>query len=114
MFSVGVMQGTGVFTWADKVTYEVGLYRRAQKNNQIKMLSISRQQGEFVHNMSMGQGKYIWPDGSSYEGDVCNGVRHGNGTYKSGNATYKGQWNHSKRHGKVTRDTVNMITLRRR
>ncbi|XP_051925629.1 radial spoke head 10 homolog B isoform X4 [Hippocampus zosterae] len=88
MFFMGVMQGTGVFTWADKVTYE--------------MRYISRQQGEFVHNMPMGQGKYIWSDGSSYEGDVCNGVRHGNGTYKSGNATYKGQWNHSKRHGKGT------------
>ncbi|XP_061612045.1 radial spoke head 10 homolog B isoform X7 [Phyllopteryx taeniolatus] len=78
MFSMGVMHGTGVFTWADKVRYE----------------------GEFVHNMPVGQGKYTWPDGSSYEGDVCNGVRHGSGTHKSGNVTYKGQWNHSKRHGK--------------
>ncbi|XP_061666136.1 radial spoke head 10 homolog B [Syngnathoides biaculeatus] len=79
-FSFGTMHGNGVFTWADKVTYE----------------------GEFVHNMPMGQGKYTWPDGSSYEGDVCNGVRHGCGTQKSGNVTYKGQWNHSKRHGKGT------------
>ncbi|XP_057681848.1 radial spoke head 10 homolog B isoform X1 [Corythoichthys intestinalis] len=80
MFSLGAMHGQGVFTWADKVTYE----------------------GEFVRNMPMGQGKYTWPDGSTYEGDVWYGVRHGNGIHKSGNVTYKGQWNHSRRHGKGT------------
>ncbi|XP_054624762.1 radial spoke head 10 homolog B isoform X1 [Dunckerocampus dactyliophorus] len=82
MFSMGLMHGTGVFTWADGVKYE----------------------GEFVLNIPMGQGMYIWPDGSSYKGDVCNGVRHGDGTHKDGKGkvTYKGQWNHSKRHGKGT------------
>lgn len=54
-------------------------------------------------NMVLGQGTYTWPDGSSYKGEVYNGVRHGTGTYtcaKNG-VSYTGQWDQSKRHGKV-------------
>lgn len=61
------------------------------------------QQGEFVCNLPMGQGIYSWPDGSTYEGQVYNCLRHGMGTYtclKNG-VVYTGQWRHGERHGKV-------------
>lgn len=61
------------------------------------------QQGEFMCNVPMGQGTYTWMDGSSYEGEVYNGIRHGTGTYtcaKNG-VSYTGQWDRGKRHGKV-------------
>ncbi|KAL2078190.1 hypothetical protein ACEWY4_025875 [Coilia grayii] len=50
----------------------------------------------------MGVGTYTWLDGSCYEGEVVNGIRHGIGTYRCGktSATYRGQWHHGQRHGK--------------
>ncbi|XP_020351339.1 radial spoke head 10 homolog B isoform X4 [Oncorhynchus kisutch] len=82
MFSVGVMHGHGLYTWADGVKYE----------------------GEFAFNVPMGHGTYTWLDGSCYEGEVCSGIRHGVGTYRCANSSviYRGQWHHSKRHGKGT------------
>ncbi|XP_068610987.1 radial spoke head 10 homolog B [Brachionichthys hirsutus] len=58
--------------------------------------------GEFVCNKPTGEGRYTWPGGSSYNGTVYNGIRHGTGTYKSENGTmsYTGQWHQGKRHGK--------------
>lgn len=54
-------------------------------------------------NMPTGKGTYTWPDGSSYEGEVCGGVRHGTGTYRGelDAASYTGQWAQGKRHGQV-------------
>uniref|UniRef100_A0A3Q4AHB1 Radial spoke head 10 homolog B n=1 Tax=Mola mola TaxID=94237 RepID=A0A3Q4AHB1_MOLML len=58
-------------------------------------------QGEFVCNMPKGRGTYTWLDGSSYEGEVHNGIRHGTGTYKCAktSVSYTGQWDQGKRHG---------------
>uniref|UniRef100_A0A665WMT7 Radial spoke head component 1 n=1 Tax=Echeneis naucrates TaxID=173247 RepID=A0A665WMT7_ECHNA len=49
-------------------------------------------------------GKYTWPNGSSYVGEVYNGVRHGTGSFKDGinGVSYRGQWDQGKRHGKGT------------
>ena len=47
-------------------------------------------------------GVYSWPDGSVYEGEVKNGLRHGTGTYKCGTcpSLYMGEWVNGMRHGK--------------
>uniref|UniRef100_A0A3Q1IME8 Radial spoke head component 1 n=1 Tax=Anabas testudineus TaxID=64144 RepID=A0A3Q1IME8_ANATE len=60
--------------------------------------------GEFVCNIPMGQGTYNWPDGSSYKGNVHNGIRHGIGTYVCPKScvSYEGHWDQGKRHGKGT------------
>lgn len=66
-------------------------------------LNMPIQQGEFVCNLPTGQGVYTWADGSTYEGQVHNGLRHGIGTYKclKNSVVYTGQWSFGKRHGKV-------------
>ncbi|KAG7250464.1 hypothetical protein CRUP_003226, partial [Coryphaenoides rupestris] len=58
--------------------------------------------GEFVANVPAGRGTYAWPDGSSYEGDVHNAIRHGIGTHRCADTPvwYRGQWHRGKRQGK--------------
>jgi hypothetical protein len=49
-------------------------------------------------------GCYRWPDGSSYQGDVVNGLRHGFGTFVAAppsKSVYEGQWEGGLRHGTV-------------
>ncbi|XP_043854404.1 LOW QUALITY PROTEIN: radial spoke head 10 homolog B2 [Dromiciops gliroides] len=62
----------------------------------------SEYRGDFVKNIPMYHGTYTWPDGSTYEGEVTNGVRHGFGMFKCSTQpiSYIGQWCHGKRHGK--------------
>ncbi|KAG2456091.1 RS10B protein, partial [Polypterus senegalus] len=61
-------------------------------------------QGDFVMNVPMGQGIYSWLDGSIYDGEVKDGMRHGLGTYTGGikPVSYIGNWVCGKRHGKGT------------
>ena len=55
-----MMDGEGKYEWpAHKVKYE----------------------GQFALNTLSGSGRYYWPDGSSYEGQVKNSLRHGHGTF---------------------------------
>ncbi|XP_036020777.1 mismatch repair endonuclease PMS2 isoform X4 [Mus musculus] len=58
--------------------------------------------GDFVKNIPMNHGVYTWPDGSTYEGEVTNGMRNGFGMFKCGTqpVSYIGHWCHGKRHGK--------------
>lgn len=44
--------------------------------------------GEFTDNRITGYGVYTWPDGSIYEGEVKDGLRHGTGKYVIDEATY--------------------------
>ncbi|XP_069762241.1 radial spoke head 10 homolog B isoform X3 [Narcine bancroftii] len=61
-------------------------------------------EGDFSVNTPSGHGTYIWTDGSTYVGDVKNGIRHGQGVFTSADQSisYTGEWYHSKRHGKGT------------
>uniref|UniRef100_A0A3P9IHI0 Radial spoke head 10 homolog B n=1 Tax=Oryzias latipes TaxID=8090 RepID=A0A3P9IHI0_ORYLA len=82
MFSKGLMDGWGIFTHLNGLTYE----------------------GEFVRNIPTGRGKFTWPDGSTYSGGIVDGVRHGFGTHtcaKTG-VSYTGEWSRGKRHGEGT------------
>jgi len=59
-------------------------------------------EGPFVASHINGNGKFSWPDGSTYEGELVNGKRHGEGIYVApgGIPTYEGQWCMGKRNGK--------------
>ncbi|XP_064232511.1 radial spoke head 10 homolog B isoform X2 [Aotus nancymaae] len=52
----------------------------------------------------MNHGVYTWPVGSTYEGEVVNGVRNGFGMFKCSTqpVSYIGHWCNGKRHGKGT------------
>ncbi|KAK0147135.1 Radial spoke head 10 B [Merluccius polli] len=110
VFSEGLLHGYGLYTWSDGVKYEVnhvdtwhGKYILNIKANLGEPLHFSdRKQGEFVANVPMGHGKYTWLDGSSYEGDIYNGIRHGIGTHRCAVSPvlYRGQWHRGKRQGK--------------
>ena len=58
--------------------------------------------GDFKENVIKGKGKYVWPDGSWYEGEVFHGLRNGYGIYETGNKgiRYEGEWKNGLRHGK--------------
>lgn len=51
----------------------------------------------------MGHGTYTWLDGSTYEGEIHQGIRHGVGMYKcfKTSTVYRGQWYLGKRQGQV-------------
>lgn len=50
----------------------------------------------------MGKGRYEWPDGSWYEGDIALGVRHGFGKHATAgeDCVYEGEWKDGVKHGK--------------
>ncbi|EPQ15906.1 Radial spoke head 10 like protein B [Myotis brandtii] len=50
----------------------------------------------------MNRGVYTWPDGSTYEGEVINGMRNGFGVFKCSTqpVSYIGHWCQGTRHGK--------------
>lgn len=56
-----------------------------------------------MKNIPMNHGVYTWLDGSTYEGEVTNGLRNGFGMFKCSTqpVSYVGHWCHGKRHGKV-------------
>lgn len=62
----------------------------------------SKYEGPFLQSEIQGHGKYMWPDGSKYEGALLNGKRHGHGVFiaADGVTKYEGQWLQGKRHGK--------------
>ena len=77
-------QGEGIFHWT---------------NDSIKYT------GQFQYNQVTGKGKYEWYDGSWYEGEVMQGLRHGFGTYwtnsaPGGETIYSGDWKDGLRCGK--------------
>ncbi|KAF5909795.1 ankyrin repeat and MYND domain-containing protein 1, partial [Clarias magur] len=56
-----------------------------------------------VHNGTNGPGVQEWPDGSSYDGEFINGLKHGNGTFTWPNGEcYEGSFYKDYRHGKGT------------
>jgi len=73
-------------------------------------------QGNFKLNVPMGHGTYTWLDGSTYEGELHQGVRHGVGVFKcfKTSTVYRGQWHLGKRQGQVCAYThlLSQLSLR--
>ena len=59
--------------------------------------------GDFKANTIVGSGAYEWSDGSTYEGQVVAGLRHGTGKFtgKGSYPTYEGEWREGRRHGQA-------------
>ena len=77
-FSADMMDGNGVYTWADGRCYSGGW-----KSNKIH-----------------GYGTYKWADGKIYIGYFVDGIREGLGNFKwTDGREYKGGWSKGKMHG---------------
>lgn len=86
-FGAWFLDGPAKYTWTTGVEYE----------------------GPFVNSSIEGYGKFSWPDGSTFCGEVSGGKRHGRGVYVAADkiTTYDGDWFEGKRHGhgRLTYDT---------
>jgi hypothetical protein len=57
-------------------------------------------EGTFIDD-AMSRGKYMWPDGSFFDGTFVQGLRSGFGTYQWANGdSYVGMWKDDQKHGK--------------
>ena len=56
-------------------------------------------QGKYEKGKKQGQGKYVWKDGSYYEGDFKADNIEGEGVYFSKNCTFRGQFRENVKHG---------------
>ncbi|XP_071250275.1 radial spoke head 10 homolog B isoform X4 [Salvelinus alpinus] len=96
MFSVGVMHGHGLYTWADGVKYEGTIYYNQE--------ATSWYEGELVNNNREGWGVRCYPSGNLYEGQWRNNVRHGEGRMRwlPLGQQYSGIWENGVQHGQGT------------
>ena len=77
-FVTDLMDGNGVYTWADGKTYT----------------------GGWKANKMHGYGTYKWADGKIYVGYFVEGIREGIGSFKwTDGREYKGGWSKGKMHG---------------
>ena len=61
----------------------------------------SRYEGEWQNNMRHGKGILTWPDGARYEGEWRNDLAHGKGAFIWPDGShYMGEWQSDKKHGK--------------
>ena len=61
--------------------------------------------------MKHGQGKFIWSDQSTYNGDFFQNNIHGQGEYKwADGRIYMGQWMRGKQHGLGVYQTVDQAS----
>ncbi|XP_045580233.1 radial spoke head 10 homolog B isoform X4 [Salmo salar] len=96
MFSVGVMHGHGLYTWADGVKYEGTIYYNQE--------ATSWYEGELVNNNREGWGVRCYPSGNLYEGQWRNNMRHGEGRMRwlQLGQQYSGIWENGVQHGQGT------------
>eukprot|EP00936_MAST-01D_sp_MAST-1D-sp1_P002232 g2232.t1 len=74
----GLMEGKGVYTFADGYKYD----------------------GEFLRNKRAGYGEAKYPNGAHYEGQWQENMYHGDGVLKQpSGSVYEGQFKSGKRHG---------------
>ena len=61
-------------------------------------------EGEIKNGIPHGQGTYMWSDGSIYEGEFKEGEKHGQGTqtYPNRSIKYEGEFKNDGYHGKGT------------
>ncbi|TRZ04497.1 hypothetical protein DNTS_027560, partial [Danionella cerebrum] len=103
-FFHGLLHGFGEYIWSDGLKYQLVIItdEDGAENKDRHQKELQNVQGEFKMNVPMGTGTYTWLDGSTYEGEVKQGLRHGFGTHKCAKtlAVYRGQWYLGKRQGK--------------
>lgn len=54
-------------------------------------------EGEYKRDKKEGYGIFSWADGRKYEGEWLKGKQHGTGCYTANGQTKKGKWEHGRR-----------------
>eukprot|EP00435_Cladocopium_sp_Y103_P054131 s614_g17.t1 len=65
----------------------------------------SRYEGQWKDGLKHGKGRFIYPDGDVYDGEWQDGKAHGHGTYTSKQSKYVGDWQSDLKHGQAWDDT---------
>lgn len=106
------MHGDGVFTWVEGVRF-AGKFERnqvrsapaavAKRPRARQRLTSAPPRARWPSQMTKC-GRYTWPDGSVYEGQIRDGKRHGLGRMRCGHvpSIYVGHWDNGLRHGHGT------------
>jgi hypothetical protein len=90
-FRKGLMHGKGKYEWISQGVVYSGDF----KNNSITGTGNSFIDGDD----SNSQGRYDWPDGTYYEGELIEGIRNGRGKFVGNFGEYEGDWRQGAKHG---------------
>lgn len=97
----GVLNGPGVYLWADGDRYE-GTFANALPHGSGTYTWVDGRQyvGAFVDGKRQGQGTLTWPNGDRFDGSFVNNQRQGSGlmTWHSGER-YRGDFHANTMHG---------------
>eukprot|EP00658_Telonema_sp_P-2_P060776 TRINITY_DN495_c0_g2_i1.p1 TRINITY_DN495_c0_g2~~TRINITY_DN495_c0_g2_i1.p1 ORF type:complete len:257 (+),score=78.99 TRINITY_DN495_c0_g2_i1:78-773(+) len=102
-YEIGKRSGAGVYKWVKmEVDEETGEPKIAMDEDGNKVFE-SEYTGGYKENMKDGQGKMVFPDGSTYEGSWKYDKRHGDGVYWYSNGDiFSGEWRFGLKHGRGT------------
>ncbi|CAJ1372237.1 unnamed protein product [Effrenium voratum] len=64
----------------------------------------SRYEGQWKDGLKHGKGRFIYPDGDVYDGEWSDGKAHGHGTYTSKQSKYVGEWQSDLKHGQAVEE----------
>lgn len=64
----------------------------------------SRYEGQWKDGLKHGKGRFIYPDGDVYDGEWQDGKAHGHGTYTSKQSKYVGDWQSDLKHGQAVEE----------
>ena len=100
------LNGEGKVEFKNNVTYEGNLhYGILDTQDGTKPCTLIFPDGtKYIGTMKngeiTGEGEYFFSNGSTYKGQVLNGLRHGRGVYKSPGILFEGEWKNGLKHGK--------------
>ena len=97
--------GIGTVKFKNGIEYQgnlnYGILESVDDHATIKFKNGTTYIGEIHNNKISGTGKYIFPDGAIYNGEILNGLRHGYGVYEHNLEfiKYEGYWLNGNKHG---------------
>ena len=99
-FFDGHFEGHGKLTFPDGEEYE-GTFKRSAITGELNTNIRPCPSLSPYLTRSLGQGMYRWPNGAVYQGEMLNGLRHGQGrmSFSEIPSVYEGAWIEGKRHG---------------
>ncbi|GAB4815949.1 hypothetical protein N2152v2_002995 [Parachlorella kessleri] len=85
--------------WKGELRHGYGVMYQASLCAAGRQRGVCKYMGEWQADLQCGQGKCLYVDGSAYDGEWKDGMRHGKGKLTSQGYKYDGQWQDDKQHG---------------